>query len=233
MTRTMSRNWLVILVVIVALTVVGILAGCGNSATTTTTAASTSTSTGASTATSTGGSTDTSTGASTATTAAQSTGTTLVQGGKTIQEYKDSIAGLEKAVTANPKDLDSLESLGVAYYQTGQLDQAIATYQKILAVTDDAFIRNALGNVYRDQKKYDLAEQTYLQAIQTDPTLKYPYINLALLYKTQGQLDKATAILAQAKKAVNSTDSKSIDATQQMLTTTTTAAGTATTAAGK
>ena len=117
---------------------------------------------------------------------------------------------LEKAVAADPQDLDSLEKLAVAHYQLKEYDQAAEAYLKILAQVDDAFTHNNLGNVYRDQKKHDQAIAQYLKAIELDPTLKQPYINLARVYKENDQLAKAIAILEQAKTALNSADVESV-----------------------
>jgi tetratricopeptide (TPR) repeat protein len=208
MTRTLSRHRLLILLLVASLAVAGLAAGCGDSKDTTTTVSST----GAS---------------STDTTAAGATDSTIVEGGKTLDQYRADIPELEKKLASNPEDLESLEALAVAHYQLGEYDGAIAAYQKIIALTEDpqslAFIHNALGNVYRDQKKFDLAIPEYEQAMTLDPTLKHPYINLAGVYKAMGELDKAMAVLEKAKTALNGKDADLASSLQSQLTTTTTA----------
>jgi tetratricopeptide (TPR) repeat protein len=203
MTRMKSRSWLIVLLVIAALALASVVAGCGG------TKDATTTSSGAT-------STD-------STTANSPTDSTIVQGGKTLEEYKGEIPGLEQAITSNPQDLSSLEELAVAHYQLQEYDRAIEAYNKILAIQDDAFIRNALGNVYRDQKKYDEAIAEYEKAIALDPTLKFPYINEATVWaKFKGDMGKAQEILEKAKKALNADDAKTATIYQQMLTSTTT-----------
>jgi tetratricopeptide (TPR) repeat protein len=211
MTVKLTRYGVIALVVIALIALGGFVAACGGNNATTTTASS-------STGTSSSGSTDT-TAASTGT---STNDTTLTQGGKTLDQYKAEVAGLEKAVQTNAKDLDSLQELAIAYYQLSEYEQAAAAYTKMLALNNAAFTHNNLGNVYRDWKKYDQAISEYKTAISLDPTLKQPYINLSGVYKTQGDLQAAVKILDQAKTALNSTDQKSIDNAQKMLTSTTT-----------
>jgi len=93
---------------------------------------------------------------------------------------------------------------------------------KLLAIEDNAFIRNALGNVYRDQEKYELAIEEYENAIALEPTLKFPYINLAGVYQKQGDLEKALEVLDRAKAALRTEDAQMADKYKQMLTSTTT-----------
>ena len=229
MTRIKSRHWLPLVALVAVLALATLLAACGGD-TTTTTAPSTTASSGSATTAASTASTAASTGSTTASTGASTdtTSTKVVQGGKTLQEYTDSIPNLQKAIAANPQDLDSLEQLGVAEYQLGDYSAAEDAYNKILAITTDkasqAFITNALGNAYRDEKNYDTAIEQYTRAIQLDPTLKYPYINLAGVYKTLGQLDKATAILQEAQKALSTDDAKTAADYAKMITSTTTTA---------
>jgi tetratricopeptide (TPR) repeat protein len=209
MTRMKSHTWLMVLLLISVLAVAGFAAGCGGTQDTTTSLSGSTATTAAS-----------STASSTAT---SGTDQTIVDGGKSLDEYKADVPKYEEAIAKDPQDLTSLEGLAVAHYQLGEYDAAAETYLKILAITDDAFIRNALGNVYRDQKKYDEAIAEYEKAITLDPTLKFPYINEATVWaKFKGDMAKAQAILDKAQKALSAEDAKTADAYSQMLTSTTT-----------
>lgn len=48
-----------------------------------------------------------------------------------------------------------------------------------------------LGNAYSGLNLLSLAEQQYLQALQTDPQFVYPHLNLGVLYLNQGQNERA------------------------------------------
>jgi Flp pilus assembly protein TadD len=196
----MRRSGLVILAVIALIAVAGFAAGCGGDDTTSTTAAD-----------------------STATTLADgTTDSTMVVGGKTLDEYKAEIPDLEKAVEADPTDRGSLESLAVAHYQLGEYEEAEAAYLKILAIGEDAFTRNNLGNVYRDSGRTEEAKAAYRKAIETDPTLKYPYVNLSGVLKTEGDLAGAMEVLTNGAKYMNDADKSTLEAAEKALTSTTT-----------
>lgn len=215
MTRMMSRAWLVLVLLIAALALVSALAGCEDDGEAT---ANTETKTETE-------STDTTTSTSQTT---QTSETTMVSGGKSLDEYRAEIPELQKAVEADPQDLTSWERLAVAHYQLKEYDKAEEAYLKILAVVDDAFTHNNLGNVYRDQQLYDKAIAQYETAIELDKTLKQPYINLAGVYKKMGDMEKAVAILEQAKTALTGEDAKTVEEYQEQLTSTTTSKTTAT-----
>lgn len=210
MTRTMSRSWLVLVLLIAALALVGVLAGCKDDGEATAATESTDTTTSTSQTT-------------------QTSETTLVSGGKSLDEYRAEIPELQKAVEADPQDLTSWEALAVAHYQLAEYDKAEEAYLKILAVVDDAFTHNNLGNVYRDQQLYDKAIAQYEKAIKLDKTLKQPYINLAGVYKKMGDMEKAVEILEQAKAALAGEDAETVEKYQEQLTSTTTTSSTATT----
>lgn len=201
MIARMKRNGLVLVTVIALLALAGFALGCSDDTDSSTTTA--------------GNSTETSSAGTTIE-------TTVVEGGKTLDEYRAEIPTLEEAVTADPTDLYSLEGLAVAHYQLGEYEQAVNAYLKILAIQEDAFTRNNLGNAYRDWGKAEEAKAAYRQAIEDDPTLKYPYVNLAGLLKKEGDLAGASEVLEEGAKHVAEDDQGSIDAAEDKLTSTTT-----------
>ncbi len=146
----------------------------------------------------------------------------MIVGGKTPDEYKAEIPNLEKAVAANPADLTSLQELAIAYYVLGNYDQAAAAYVKILAQKNDALTINNLANVYREAGKTDQAIAEYQKAISLDPKLRVPYVNLAGVYVTKGDIPSALKVLEQAKAALSGADKTSVEQFENSLTSTTT-----------
>jgi len=208
MTRKLGRNGLIILAVIGLIALAGFAAACGNNNATTTSIS---------------GSTTTGSSGSTGSTSAGSTQTsTMIVGGKTPDEYKAEIPNLEKAVAANPADLTSLQELAIAYYVLGNYDQAAAAYVKILAQKNDALTINNLANVYREAGKTDQAIAEYQKAISLDPKLRVPYVNLAGVYVTKGDIPSALKVLEQAKAALSGADKTSVEQFENSLTSTTT-----------
>ena len=123
--------------------------------------------------------------------------TRLVVGGKTADEYAAEIPKLEKELETDPENLTILQDLAVAQYNSGRLDEAASTYQRMLQIKDDPTVHNNYGNVLRDQKKLTEAETQYRAAMEGDPSLVAPYINLARLLMARQDLDGALKMLDQ------------------------------------
>jgi tetratricopeptide (TPR) repeat protein len=147
---------------------------------------------------------------------------TVVVGGDTAEEYEAALPDLEAAVAANQDDLKALEDLAVAQYQTGRYEEAAATYEKMLAIGDDAFMRNNYANVLRDWGKTDEAEAQYRKAIDTDPSLAFAYSNLAILLSKQGDNEGALALLESGLDKVPGENKTSIEGLIERLTAATT-----------
>ncbi len=86
---------------------------------------------------------------------------TLVVDGDTSEEYEAALPSLEAAVAADENDLAALQDLAVAQFQTGRYEEAAATYERMLAIQENAFVRNNYANVLRDWGKTDEAEKQY------------------------------------------------------------------------
>jgi len=209
MIEKMRQTGLMILAMLALIAVAGLAAACGDDETTTTAPANTDTTMAATTT------TVDDPAASTAT-------STLVPSAKSRDEYRAEIPELEKALETDPNDLYSLEALAVAHLQLEEYEQAEAAFLRILAIQEDAFTRNNLGNVYRDWGKTDEAKAAYRQAIEEDPTLKYPYVNLAGVLKKEGDIEGAAEVLREGLKYVAQEGQSAIEAAQEALTTTTT-----------
>lgn len=211
MIARMRQTGLIVLAILALITVTGLAAACGDDETTTTATDSTATTEVDSTTATTAGST-----------ASTVTDSTMVTGGKSLDDYRAEIPELQKAIEADPADLYALESLAVAHYQLKEYEQAEAAYLKILAIQEDAFTRNNLGNVYRDWGKTEEAKAAYRQAMEEDPTLKYPYVNLSGTLQKEGDVAGAIKVLQEGAKYVTEEGQAALDAAEEALTTTTT-----------
>ncbi len=135
-----------------------------------------------------------------------------VPGGNGVSTER--LAELEEAVDRDSTDLDALQQLGIAYYQAQQYEKAEATYLERLDLEESAEIRNNLGNVYRDWDKKEQAVAQYEKAMELDPTLVYPYSNLAGLYMMAGDLEQAQEI---ARTGIDQTSGASREQLQALL----------------
>jgi tetratricopeptide (TPR) repeat protein len=97
-----------------------------------------------------------------------------------------------RATKLNDKDGKSFIGLGVAQHGLANNEKAVENIKAgILFEGEQAYSLNWLGNVYSDQRKYELAIASYQQAIDLDPKAVYPHGSLGYLYLSQGDLEKA------------------------------------------
>lgn len=83
-------------------------------------------------------------------------------------------------------------ALGLEYQQAGNLNEALAFYQKSIGVyANYAVAYNDIGVVYEALGSLPLAEDNYLKSIKVDPKYASAYTNLALFYEGQRNLEKA------------------------------------------
>ena len=198
MIKILRRRGLVLLALLALIAVAGLSAACDDSEDASTDTTTTTDAAGVD------GST------TTAETIGARTEETLVVGGESKEEYEASLPDLEAAVAATPDDLDKLQELAIAQFQTGRLSDAAATYQKMLAIEDNAFTRNNLANVLRDMGDTEKAKALYQEALTADPTLVHPYVNLAHLLLDEGDGQGALELLQSGLEKVTGDDKKSI-----------------------
>ncbi len=83
---------------------------------------------------------------------------------------------------------------GLAYYEQGQYEQAIADYDRAIDLNpDDARPYNNRGNAYSKQGQYEQAIADYDRAIDLNPDDAPAYYNRGLAYRQQGQHERAIA----------------------------------------
>jgi thioredoxin-like negative regulator of GroEL len=132
--------------------------------------------------------------------------TRLVEGGKTADQWAAEIPDLQKAVDADPTDLNALQALAITQYNAGKYDEAAATYLTMLQIQDDPNTRNNYANVLRDAGKTDQAIAEYEKALAADPTLTVAYLNLAVVYATEKNLTEANKVLDRGIAALSGSD---------------------------
>lgn len=97
------------------------------------------------------------------------------------------------SVHATPAD-DTKEATRL--YQQGKLDPALAKINSTLSQQPkDAQARFLKGLIFTEQKKTPEAIQIFTGLTEDYPELPEPYNNLAVLYASQGNYDKAKAAL--------------------------------------
>lgn len=77
-------------------------------------------------------------------------------------------------------------------FEQQKFDEALASYQQIIAKFPDAYViyRN-IGNCYFSQEKYDLAEESYLKVLEKAPNDTDAIISVGNCYSNRGDSAKA------------------------------------------
>ena len=115
--------------------------------------------------------------------------------------YRDAAETYLKALTLAPGKLESLTGLTRAYVAQKQPDKAITYLSGVIANDPkNAEIRNLIGRLYRSEKKPELAEKAFLDAMRLESKLPTPYLNLASLRTGAGKLDGAVDALQEGTR---------------------------------
>lgn len=108
------------------------------------------------------------------------------------REFGQAVSFIKKAVELNPCDY-FCESLGRAYFELGDFENAVESYRKALGFNQnnfDAWFN--LGLTYKSQLKYDRAIEAYNRALEIKPNNPDVFFNLANIYEYKN--DTVTAL---------------------------------------
>ncbi len=108
------------------------------------------------------------------------------------RNHEKAAQAFRKALELDRDNLEYMRALGQNLLYNEQYEEALAQYKAIAAAQPqdgNAFLR--MGQIYRQQRKYDLALENLKKAGSLMPdSLEVPY-NLALLHETQGHTNEA------------------------------------------
>lgn len=109
------------------------------------------------------------------------------------------IADLEKKVTANPDDMQSLLSLAHLQNDSGLYEKAIINYQKYLDKNPtDADARIDMGVCYYNLRNFDNAIAEMSKALEYAPKHQIGHLNLGIVNLSAGNVQKAKEWLQKA-----------------------------------
>ncbi|MBE9066530.1 tetratricopeptide repeat protein [Leptolyngbya cf. ectocarpi LEGE 11479] len=110
-----------------------------------------------------------------------------------LKQHKKAVETLKKGLELS-EEAYAVNWLGLAYQAQERYDEAIASYQKAIALDPDyATAYNNLGTTYSELKQYDDAIASYQKAIALDPDYAKAYSNLGTTYSDLKQYDDAIA----------------------------------------
>jgi tetratricopeptide (TPR) repeat protein len=112
------------------------------------------------------------------------------------QRWVEAADEYETALRLSPGDTGTRALLAEALANAGEGDISDVQFRKAASeAPGDARVPYRQGNVYREQKKPDLAIGAYRQAIDLDPRNKFAHNNLGVVYMEKGDYAKAAASL--------------------------------------
>jgi tetratricopeptide (TPR) repeat protein len=126
---------------------------------------------------------------------------------QTYQNMVDLTSHANGAYTTEEKNNRGifLERLGAVYLEQNKIDQALATYQKMIDMGGDTALRGYQGQVeaYRNAKEFDKAIEVSQKAVAVDPKNRDFKLMLAGELADQGKADEGVAL---AKGLLDNTD---------------------------
>ncbi|HTU90936.1 MAG TPA: tetratricopeptide repeat protein, partial [Gemmataceae bacterium] len=112
----------------------------------------------------------------------------------TPRERDEAVRFLTAAVSLRPDSPGTLNNLGLALHDKGQLDEAIAWYKKAIVLDPKyAMAHNNLGYALSDKGQLDEAIASCKKAIELDPKFAPAHNNLGKALRNKGQSDEAIA----------------------------------------
>ncbi|NVD99508.1 tetratricopeptide repeat protein [Massilia sp. BJB1822] len=112
---------------------------------------------------------------------------------------KDNLTVLRTTASLAPEDAEAHNNLGNALQMAGQLDAAIASYQRALQLQPALGTAHSnLGAALYAARRYGEAEASYRRALAIDPTGLAVYLNLGNVLAAAGQMEAALANYEQA-----------------------------------
>jgi tetratricopeptide (TPR) repeat protein len=123
------------------------------------------------------------------------------------KQYKDAINAFRKAIELDRDNLDALRGLARSLKEDGQDKEALEQYQVIAAANpEDAETYAEIGEIYRKERKYDLALTNLEKAQSLVPDLEEVSYDIATVYEIQGRYDDAIKILNTLLQKTQSAD---------------------------
>lgn len=115
--------------------------------------------------------------------------------------YGRALDCLVRASMLDPNNWMTLTALSLTYLRLGANAMAAQILDRALAIRPlDASIFASLGEVHRDEREYEVAQQAYRQALTLDPNLESAVVGLALCLSAIGEVSEAATVLETAFK---------------------------------
>jgi cytochrome c-type biogenesis protein CcmH/NrfG len=102
----------------------------------------------------------------------------------TASDVRSRIAGLEKMLAANPNNVEALVQLGNDFFDEGNYEKAVETYQRSLQIDPrNVDVITDMGVSYRKLGKSREAVDAFRKALEVDPNHAMALFNLGIVLR--------------------------------------------------
>jgi tetratricopeptide (TPR) repeat protein len=109
-----------------------------------------------------------------------------------IRALRDELARRQADVQDNPEDADARYKLGVVQYKSGNVDEAIVTWQRAADLAPESTaVRNSLGKALLEKERFKEAAEEFRRVVELDPQSETACYNLAVAEEFLGNIDQA------------------------------------------
>lgn len=118
------------------------------------------------------------------------------------QQYPQALGFLVRAAMLNPENWRALTALSAVYLELGASEMAARTLEHATEIQpNDPSIFFTLGEIYREEREYELARDAYIKAFALDRSLHGAAIGLGACYMTLGQYAEAALLFGELLKS--------------------------------
>lgn len=119
------------------------------------------------------------------------------------RQFDRAIGQLKKTLAEKPEFFLARVTLGMAYEQNGELDKAIAEFQKAYELEKNNVVLGFLGHAYAMAGNREAAQQILEELEELSRRVYVPAYNIALIYTALGETDDAFEWFEKAYAAQN------------------------------
>jgi tetratricopeptide (TPR) repeat protein len=112
--------------------------------------------------------------------------------------YEEAARAFEHVATLQPNNVLAQQQAGSAYHSLGDLDRALAAYNRALAIRPLVSAYSNIGAIHHVRGEYAQAIEAYQQAVKLRPNFRETYRNLGDAYLKSGRARDARAAYLQA-----------------------------------
>ncbi len=107
-------------------------------------------------------------------------------------KYEEAIEAWSKELEIEPKNIQALNDIGIAYRNLGKPRKALEYHDKALSIRSDfGHAHYSQGLAYRDIQDFKHAEASFMRAIELNYKMADSYYNLGVSYKGEGNYSEA------------------------------------------